>query len=230
MNRTRRNSTITIAIIGTSIFVLVLTIGTILTGLMAKKDTEKAVEAVSLLYLDELAGRSEQVVSTNLNKKIEDMNVALELMTADDLSDEAHLQAYQARMKRIYKLEKFAFVDAEGIIYTSLGQQTNIADYHFNYQTLTEPEISILNLETAEKKVIIAVPVSNMNLEGKELVACFMEIDMNEILQGVSMQSDDADTTFCNIYTRDGVALTNVYLGGLAVEDNLLEAMQNAEL
>ena len=230
MNRTRRNSTITIAIIGTSIFVLVLTIGTILTGLMAKKDTEKAVEAVSLLYLDELAGRREQVVSTNLNKNIEDMNVALELMTADDLSDEAHLQAYQARMKRIYKLEKFAFVDTEGIIYTSLGQQTNIADYHFNYQTLTEPEISILNLETAEKKVIIAVPVSNMNLEGKDLVACFMEIDMNEMLQGVSMQSDDADTTFCNIYTRDGVALTNVYLGGLAVEDNLLEAMQNAEL
>ena len=230
MNRTRRNSTITIAIIGTSIFVLVLTIGTILTGLMAKKDTEKAVEAVSLLYLDELAGRREQVVSTNLNKKIEDMNVALELMTADDLLDEAHLQAYQARMKRIYKLEKFAFVDTEGIIYTSLGQQTNIADYHFNYQTLTEPEISILNLETAEKKVIIAVPVSNINLEGKDLVACFMEIDMNEMLQGVSMQSDDADTTFCNIYTRDGVALTNVYLGGLAVEDNLLEAMQNAEL
>ena len=230
MNRTKSKSTITIAIVGTSIFVLVLTVGTILTGLMAKKDTEKAVEAVSLLYLDELAGRREQVVSTNLSKKIDDMNVALELMTDEDLSDEEHLQAYQARMKRIYKLEKFAFVDTEGIIYTSLGQQTNISDYHFDYKTLTEPEISILNLETTEKKVIIAVPVSDMNLEGKELVACFMEIDMNEMLEGVSMQSDQADTTFCNIYTRDGVALTNVYLGGLAVEDNLLEAMQNAEL
>ena len=230
MNRTKSKSTITIAIVGTSIFVLVLTVGTILSGLMAKKDTEKAVEAVSLLYLDELAGRREQVVSTNLSKKIDDMNVALELMTDEDLSDEEHLQAYQARMKRIYKLEKFAFVDADGIIYTSLGQQTNISDYHFDYKTLTEPEISILNLETTEKKVIIAVPVSDMNLEGKELVACFMEIDMNEMLEGVSMQSDQAETTFCNIYTRDGVALTNVYLGGLAVEDNLLEAMQNAEL
>ena len=59
MKRTKSKSTITIAIIGTSIFVLVLTIGTILTGLMAKRDTEKAVEAVSLLYLDELAGRRE---------------------------------------------------------------------------------------------------------------------------------------------------------------------------
>ena len=229
MSRTRKNSTITIAVVGTSIFVLVLAVGTILTGLMAKQDTEKAVEAVSLLYLDELAGRREQVVSTNLSKKIEDMNVAIELMTDDDLSDEEHLQAYQARMKRIYKLEKFAFVDSDGLIYTSLGQQTNISDYNFNYKTLTGPEISILNLKTAEKKVIIAVPVSDMTLECKELVACFMEIDMNEMLQGVSLSSDESGTTFCNIYTRDGVALTNVYLGGLAVEDNLLEAMQNAE-
>ena len=230
MSRTKSRSTITIAIIGTSMFVLILTLGTILTGLMANKDTDKAVESVSLLYLDELAGRREQVVSTNLSRKIEDMNVALELMTEEDLSDEAHLQAYQARMKRIYKLEKFAFVDTDGIIYTSLGRQDNISDYHFDYQTLTEPEISILNLDSAEKKVIIAVPVNDMNLDGKQLAACFMEIDMNEMLQGVSMQSDDTDTTFCNIYTRDGVALTNVYLGGLAVEDNLLETMKNAEL
>ena len=122
MNRTKYNSTITIALIGTSIFILVLTVGTILSVLMAKKDSEKAVEAVSLLYLDELAGRREQVVSTNLNRKIDDMYVTLELMTDDDLSDEEHLQAYQARMKRLYKLEKFAFVDSEGIIYTSLGQ------------------------------------------------------------------------------------------------------------
>ena len=230
MNRTKYNSTITIALIGTSIFILVLTVGTILSVVMAKKDSEKAVEAVSLLYLDELAGRREQVVSTNLNRKIDDMYVTLELMTDDDLSDEEHLQAYQARMKRLYKLDKFAFVDSDGIIYTSLGQQNNISEYGFDYMTLTEPEISILNLESAEKKVIIAVPVDDMNLEGNELVACFMEIDMDEMLKGVSMQSDQTDTTFCNIYTRDGVALTNVYLGGLAVEDNLLEAMQNAEI
>ena len=50
MNRTKYNSTITIALIGTSIFILVLTVGTILSVLMAKKDSEKAVEAVSLLY------------------------------------------------------------------------------------------------------------------------------------------------------------------------------------
>ena len=49
------------------------------------------------------------------------------------------------------------------------------------------------------------------------------------MLQGVSLQSDNNDTTFCNIYTRRGEALTNMVLGGLASEDNLLEAMKNAD-
>ncbi len=229
MRRPGIRSTISIVIIGSVIFLLILVIGTILSGFLATKDTEKAVESVSVLYLDELAGRREQVVSANLNRKIEDMSVAIELMDGSDLSDIEHLQAYQARMKRIYKLEKFAFVDDAGLIYTSLGTQNNIADYHFDYRTIAKPEISILNLESADKKVIIAIPVTGMVLEGKPLVACFMEIDMDEMLQGVSMQSDSTDTTFCNIYTRDGVALTNVYLGGLAVEDNLLEAMGKAD-
>ena len=64
--------------------------------------------------------------------------------------------------------------------------------------------------------------------EGKQLVACFMEIDMNEMLAGVSMQSQKGGATFCNIYTNTGVALSNTVLGGLAVEDNLLDAMKNA--
>lgn len=38
------------------------------------------------MYLDELAGRREQVVSANLSKKIENLNVALDLMTDDALT------------------------------------------------------------------------------------------------------------------------------------------------
>lgn len=230
MKRTSSKSTVTIAIAGSIIFVLVLTVGTILTGMMASRDTERAVESVSILYLDELAGRREQVVSANLDKKIEDMSVALELMSDDDLSDLEHLQAYQVRMKRIYKLEKFAFVDEDGLIYTSLGFRDNIDDYDFDYETVSEPEISILYLDNNEKKVVIAVPVEDKSFNGKQFRVCFMEIDMDVMLQGVSLTSDDSNTTFCNIYTRDGVALTDVYLGGLAVEDNLLEAMKNANL
>ena len=142
MKNTGSKSTVTVAIVGGIIFMLVLAVGTILTGILATRDTTKAVQSVSVFYLDELAGRREEVVSANLSKKKDDLNVALELMTKDDLSDLEHLQAYQARMKRLYKLEKFAFVDEDGLIYTSLGSQTNISEYNFDYKNISGPEIS----------------------------------------------------------------------------------------
>ena len=39
-----------------------LILGTVWMGRSARKDTDRAVRSVSLLYLDELAGRREQVV------------------------------------------------------------------------------------------------------------------------------------------------------------------------
>ena len=224
----RKHKTLSVVVIGGICVILIIIIGTFWTGQNASKDTELAVHSVSLLYLDELAGRREQVVENNIQKRIEDMDVALALMTKDDLSDSRHLRDYQAKMKKIYKLEKFAFVDTTGLIYTSKGNQTNIDDYHFDYLTIAEPEISVLNIHEDEKKVIIAVPV-DIEFMGETFVVCFMEIDMDEMLQGVSMKSNDQEITFCNIYTSDGIALSNTVLGGLAKEDNLLEALQQAE-
>ena len=205
---TRKRNTMWIAVIGGIVLVLILILSTIWMGRSARADTESAVRSVSLLYLDELAGRREQVVADNLQEKINVIETALELMTEEDLSDLEHLQAYQTHMKRLFVLEKFAFVDTDGLIYTSLGMQTDIDQYHFDYLTINGPEISIKNLGSEDKKVIIAVPV-DMSFQGKDLVVCFMEIDMEEMLAGVSMDAQAGGATFCNIYTGEGIALTN---------------------
>ena len=227
MDAGRKGKTTKIAIIGSLIVAVILVLGTIWMGHSAREDTEQAVQSVSLLYLDELAGRRERVVESNLQSKIRDINVAIELMTMDDLSDMEHLQKYQSRMKSLYNLEKFAFVDTDGLIYTSQGTLTNIGDYSFDYRNISEAEISILNLESVERKVVIAVPVE-IPFEGKTLRVCFMEIDMQVMLAGASMDANNEGATFCNIYTSDGVALSNTVLGGLSIEDNLLAAMQHA--
>ena len=225
---TRKKNTMWIAVIGGIVLVLILILSTIWMGRSARADTESAVRSVSLLYLDELAGRREQVVASNLKEKITEMETALELMTDSDLSDEEHLQAYQARMKKLFVLERFAFVDEDGLIHTANGIQRDIDQYQFDYKTLKEAEISIKNLKSKDKKVIIALPVQK-TLQGKDLLVCFMEIDMDEMLAGVSMDAQEGGSTFCNIYTNDGVALTDTVLGGLAMEDNLLEALQKAD-
>ena len=213
--KAKRNHTMAVAVIGISLVILIFALGTIWIGRSAKNDTDDAVRSVSLFYLNELAGRREQVVNNNLQGNIEVIHTAIELMTEDDLSDKAHLAAYQSRMKKLFKLDKFAFVDTEGLIYTSLGTESNIDAYHFDYRTLTGADISVLSREGAEKQVIIAVPV-DLSMEGKHLSVCFMAINMSEMLAGISMDSQSSDSTFSNLYASVGSPLTSQVLGGLA--------------
>ncbi len=224
MKNERIGNVIKVAVIGCLIVAIILILGTFQLGKVADDDTQEAVRSVSLLYLSELAGRREQVVSEILDEYVTDMDIALGLLTSEDLESVENLQKYQLRMKQLYTLEKFAFVDSNGLIYTSRGTRDDIDQYAIDYTNLTETQISIKNLNSRDKKVVIAVPVDNLKLEGKTLKVCFMEMNINNMLKDVSLQSNN-NTTFCNIYTHDGIALTDMVLGGLASEDNLIGAM-----
>ncbi|MBQ7706470.1 MAG: hybrid sensor histidine kinase/response regulator, partial [Lachnospiraceae bacterium] len=111
MKKRKNTKSMKIMLLGSLIVAFVLILGTYWTGRKASKDTESAVRNVSLFYLDELAGRREQVVASKLDDYISDMDIAIGLLTKDDLSSIESLQAYQLHMKQLYGLEKFAFVD-----------------------------------------------------------------------------------------------------------------------
>ena len=219
-----------VTLTGSVLALLFLVFGTLWTGKSASVDTEKAVRNVSLLYLDELATRREQVVSGKLADYISDLDVAIGLLEKSDLSSVSKLQAYQARMKQLYGLEKFAFVDSNGLIYTSRGTRSDIDLYNFDYKNLAEPEISLKNSHSKNRTVIIASPVDHLPFNGQTLVVCFMEININRLLEGFSLQIGQGGrvTTFCNIYTQEGFPLTNEVLGGSATEGNLFPALRNA--
>ncbi len=134
---------------------------------------------MSLLYLDELVGRRVQVVEDNLNDNIDIIHIAVSMIDREDLSDLEHMRAYQRKMKQLFNLERFAFVDSDGLIYTAdEGIKEEIGQYSFDQETLAAPEISVKNLDMAEKKVVIAVPIREygFRIEGKPLFVCFMEI------------------------------------------------------
>ena len=228
METKKRIGIVGVATIVAPIIVIILVLGTIFTGRHASGDTEKAVRNVTLLFMDELANRREQVVASKLNDYINDLDVAVGLLGKEDLASTASLQNYQLRMKQLYGLEKFAFVDTAGLIYTSRGTRTDIDLYNFDYRTIAKPEISLKKNSGEKKTVIVAMPVDRLAFNGRILVVCFMEIDMNRMLEGISLESDRKGITFCNIYSKAGNSLTNLVLGGLASGDNLLTAMENA--
>jgi signal transduction histidine kinase/CheY-like chemotaxis protein len=228
METKKRIGIVGIATIVGPIIAIILVMGTIFTGRHASGDTGKAVRNVTLLFMDELANRREQVVASKLSSYINDLDVAVGLLGPEDLASTVSLQNYQLRMKQLYGLEKFAFVDTAGIIYTSRGTRTDIDLYNFDYKTLAKPEISLKKNGGEKKTIIVAMPVDRLSFNGKILVVCFMEIDMNHMLEGISLESDRKGITFCNLYSKAGNSLTNLVLGGLASGDNLLAAMENA--
>ncbi len=229
MRSGKKNGIIQAAVLCSILVTVVLIAGTYWNGKSASRDSEEAVRNVSLLYLDELAGRREQVVATTLDDYINDIDVALGLIEPDDLSSKEKLQNYQMRMKQLYDLDKFAFVDEKGLIYTSRGTRTDIDEYAFDYQSLSSASISLKNADSTDKKLVIASPVDRLSFMGETLIVCFMEVDMDTFLNSLSLRTSNNNTTFCNIYTRNGKALTDMVLGGLSSEDNLLDALDIAE-
>ena len=228
MQENQNRRLITTAVIVAAVIAAIVIIGTMWMGRSAREATEDAVHSVSRFYLDELASRRRQVVEENLDNTIKNMRTAMSLMDDNDLSSVKNLQAYQAKIKKMYELDKFAFVDETGLIYTALGVKKNISEYEFDYKSLKGPDVSVRKAEN-KREVVIALPAVNMKLEGKKLRVCFVEIDMDEMLEGLSIHSDASGVTFCNLYTLTGESLTDMVLGGLANEDNLLEAMEHAE-
>ena len=151
--------------IGTAVGIFVaavLVLSNVWIGESAKRSTELAVHTVSDFYLQELARRGKQVVASNLSASIAKLHTALELLEPNDLSDAGHLRAFQSRIKKLYDLEKFAFVGEDGTIYTELGPQSNVDEHGFDYRSLGDAEISVKGLEAPGKKVVIAVPVERL--------------------------------------------------------------------
>ncbi len=227
MANVRNNRTAVLTIIGTAVLAGILLGTAFWMGRSARRDTESVVRSVSNLYLDELAGRRKQVVEHNLAEKAQIFETAIAVMTEEDRSDREHMMAYQSRIMRLLSLDLFSFVDEDGLICSAAGYETNIADYEIDWHSLQEPHVSVYHPGEANPTVLIAVPVHIM-FQDKTLVAGIIGLDMETMLEGTSMTTNTDDTTFCNLYTRSGTALTNAVLGGLAQEDNLLDAMKNA--
>lgn len=207
--------------IGNIIMAIALIVGVIFLGY-------SAVQNISSMFMEELAGRREQFVESKLEDYINSLEFAVELLTTENLSSEKNFQSYQYRLKHVYGLERFAFVDSNGLIYTSNGIRNDIDLYDFDYKKLSKPEISLKKAEDENKTLIVAIPINNKYYNKKKLVVSFMEITIARLLEGVSLQLDTNSAASCNIYTKDGKSLKSMVLGGLTNDENLFTAMEHA--
>ena len=178
--------------------------------------------------MEELASRRAQFVESKLSDYVNSLKFAVNHLTPEDLSSEANFQSYQYRLKHVYGLERFAFVDSKGVVYTSNGTRDDINLYNFDYKNISGPEISLKKAESGHRTVIVAIPVNHLPYNGQTLVVSFMEVNISRLLEGVSLQLDTSSAVLCNIFTKDGKSLLSMALGGFTSGENLFDAMQSA--
>ena len=226
--RMKDRQTITFAVWGGMFIAALLLVTTIWVSNGARVGTNQAVNRVSEFYLEELAGRRAQVVSEELKNNVAYMENTLNIMEASDLESQESLRTFLGKVKKLYDVDKFALVDENGIVYTQHSTTSGLSRYHFLSEELTEPVISTLNLYGARKQVVLAIPAEGISFQGTEIKACFIQINIDEMLSSLTLQAN-GNETYCNLYHRSGESLTNEAFGNVKAGDNLFSVVMDAD-
>ncbi|NBH70917.1 response regulator [Clostridiaceae bacterium] len=225
----QKKQEVALAILGGAVIAAILLVTTIWVLTSARAGTKQAVKRVSEFYLEELAGRRAQVVSEELKTKVTYMENALATLEPGDLKNQETLRRYLGKIKKLYGVDRFVLVDENGIAYTQHSTSSGLSRYGFLSGELTGPAVQTVNLYGAKKQVILAIPVEGISFEGAQVKACFIQVDMNELLSSVMLQSTDNET-YCNLYHQNGESLTDEAFGYLTAGKNVLSELEGADM
>ena len=127
----QKKQTVVYAIAGGITIAAILLVTMIWVSGSARVGTDEAVNRVSQFYLEELAGRRQQVVSQELKNHFSYMEKAIETLKKTDLESQEALREFLGTLKNLYQVEKFALVDENGIVYTENSTTSGLSRYSF---------------------------------------------------------------------------------------------------
>ena len=226
---TENKRTFSTAIIGGAIIIVLLILTTLWISRSGKSGTNEAVQSVSSIYLRELTDRREQGIVSRIKDNVDNIKTALRILSPNDLQSVENLSAFLGRMKMIYGVDQFAFVDADGRIITPQGVVPKSEEYFFVGEIIAEPKIFTYNLSAKNKSAAIAVPVGGVTFQGVPIKTCFLQADIKHLLKEILLQTTTSGITFFNLYYKNGDSLTNSALGSLNSDTNILDALNGAD-
>ena len=227
LNEKQRKQTIAWTVCGGLVIAVILLVTTVWVIGSAGTSTSQAVARVSEFYLEELAGRRAGMVSDELKSNFTYMENALAILEDKDLESGDSLRRFLGKVKRLCNVDEFAFVDEQGLVYTEQGTIADTDGYGLLAGGITEPVIRTVNLDGDRKQVALAMPVEHISFQGVPLRACYIQINIDEMLSSLTLQTT-GNETYCNLYYRNGESLTGEAFGSLRAGDNLLVSLKDA--
>ena len=213
-------------IIGALVVIAAITGTTLWMSAGARTATDQAVERLSGFYLNELAERRSQVVSGFIDTKIDQMERAINQLSEDDLKSQESLRAFIGKAEELYGMEVFAIADEDDVVYRSHITYMGGSRYDFLSREFEDDVvISTSSYYGAQKHICLAIPVYDRTFLGRKLKACFVEINIDDIVSMLAFDAKDSNTFF-GLYYPNGENLTNMDIGPLSAKENLLDAMR----
>lgn len=189
-----------------------------------KEVTDKAIDNISYFYIEEIAKNRASLISNELDKKYNYVNNALDIISQKDLESPKALRNYLGNMRRLYNMDTFALVDENGLVYTSHSTFSGKTRYPFLAEKITKPIYSTVLNYGGEKQLFLAVPVTGVYFNNSKIIACFVEININQMMRSMTYRYDNMET-YVNLYYKNGESLTNTAFGNIPSGLNILSVI-----
>ena len=203
---------------------LVLLITTLLWVSSVQANSDKSINDLCRFYLEEITERNAGSITSELEKRAQQMEMALTVLNADHLQSEASIRDFISTVQQINGLDMFALVDADGMVYTADSTFSGISRFSFLSDTITETEIHMVKSYGTRTMVLIAMPMTCDVPSGIPIVSCFTGLNVERIVTAEQLQSAE-NKTYCRLFTKGGEDLLSIH--DAYPEENLFDALAN---
>lgn len=175
-------------------------------------------------------------ISENINRKIEDcfifLNLISNLLKNQSVGSFNEVQTLINKQKDYLQFQELIFIDSAGLGHRKNGQTIPLSGDLYLRDTILKKEQSLSTLQTIDnkEKVLLAVPVENTILDGKNIVALAASFEVEVFKQILSMTSFD-EKAYSYIVNKEGkIILGNSSPNILNMGYNPLDIIQGSQL
>ncbi len=213
------------AVVGCLLIMGMMTANALRASKEANTATDKAVSSVSSFYLEAMADRRAKTITNLIGSNFEDMEAALHFIQNEDIRSQDEFRQAIGKVKALLSLQRFALVDEDDIVYTQYTTYTGKSRHAFlNDDATATRTISTVSIYGSSKQLCLTVPTPDLQIMGKNFKACFVQIDINDIVDLLTF--DDQGRTYFGLYTKNGVNLSGTQLGPVIDRGNLFESLE----
>ncbi len=228
MDKRKKRIVHIITSIGIVIILVLLLIMSLKTAKTTQGVTDNAIDQLSHFYIQEIAKNRASLISSELEKQYHNINNALRIITQEDLESPEALRNYLGTIRNLLGVDTFALVDEKCLVYTTHSTCSGKTRYPFLAEKISEPIYSTVINYGGEKQLFMATPVSGLYYNNSKITACFVEINIAQMLRSMTYRHDNMEPYF-NLYYKNGESLTNTEFGKLPAGQNLFSAITSSK-